>query len=41
MIGVTFVSLLIASTVRAGTVVWDGSFDAYTTPADFDKCAWC
>ncbi|KAL1744415.1 hypothetical protein HDZ31DRAFT_38633 [Schizophyllum fasciatum] len=40
MIGVTFVSLLIASAVRAGTVVWDGSFDAYTSAADFDKWSW-
>lgn len=29
---------LLSGTVLGGTKVWDGSFDAYSTVADFDKC---
>ncbi|KAJ8080507.1 hypothetical protein PM082_017340 [Marasmius tenuissimus] len=31
---------LLASTASAGTKLWDGSFNPYTTPADFDKWSW-
>ncbi|KAK0201914.1 hypothetical protein DFS33DRAFT_1031179 [Desarmillaria ectypa] len=31
---------LLVGAVRAGTTVWDGSFDSYSTSADFDKWSW-
>ncbi|KAK0464388.1 uncharacterized protein EV420DRAFT_1039583 [Desarmillaria tabescens] len=31
---------LLVSAVRAGTTVWDGSFNSYSTSADFDKWSW-
>ncbi|KAG8739400.1 hypothetical protein FRC10_005666 [Ceratobasidium sp. 414] len=33
-------SLVSAALVQAGTVVWDGSFDPFTTPDDFAKWSW-
>ncbi|KAG9101812.1 hypothetical protein FRC07_010275, partial [Ceratobasidium sp. 392] len=33
-------SLLSAALVQAGTVVWDGSFEPFTTPDDFAKWSW-
>ncbi|KAF8600291.1 hypothetical protein BDV93DRAFT_447816 [Ceratobasidium sp. AG-I] len=33
-------SLAAAALVQAGTVVWDGSFDPFTTPDDFAKWSW-
>ncbi|PIL22330.1 hypothetical protein GSI_15018 [Ganoderma sinense ZZ0214-1] len=36
-----FTSLLaLASAVRGGTTIWDGSFNPFTTVADFDKWSW-
>ncbi|KAB5588559.1 hypothetical protein CTheo_8001 [Ceratobasidium theobromae] len=32
--------LVAAALVRAGTVVWDGSFDPFSTPDDFAKWSW-
>ncbi|TBU56575.1 hypothetical protein BD310DRAFT_931204 [Dichomitus squalens] len=42
MIGrVTVASLLaFASAVRGGTTIWDGSFNPFTTVADFDNWSW-
>lgn len=31
--------LLFAAGARAGTTIWSGSFNAYSTVADFDNCA--
>ncbi|KAI0688866.1 hypothetical protein C8Q76DRAFT_259251 [Earliella scabrosa] len=31
---------LLAGAVRAGSVVWDGSFNPFNTAADFDKWSW-
>ncbi|KAK0439881.1 hypothetical protein EV421DRAFT_832139 [Armillaria borealis] len=31
---------LLVSAVHAGTTVWDGSFNPFSTPADFDKWSW-
>ncbi|KAI0075098.1 hypothetical protein K474DRAFT_1676653 [Panus rudis PR-1116 ss-1] len=33
-------SLVFLGGVRAGTKVWDGSFNSYSTAADFDKWSW-
>jgi hypothetical protein len=33
-------SLTVAVLARAGTVVWDGSFDPFSTPDDFAKWSW-
>ncbi|CAE6445104.1 unnamed protein product [Rhizoctonia solani] len=33
-------SLATAALTRAGTVVWDGSFDPFNTPDDFNKWSW-
>ncbi|CAE6414029.1 unnamed protein product, partial [Rhizoctonia solani] len=33
-------SLVTAALVRAGTVVWDGSFDPFNTPDDFATWSW-
>ncbi|CEL56945.1 hypothetical protein RSOLAG1IB_08223 [Rhizoctonia solani AG-1 IB] len=33
-------SLTAAALARAGTVVWDGSFDPFSTPDDFNKWSW-
>ncbi|KAH7311179.1 hypothetical protein B0J17DRAFT_753511 [Rhizoctonia solani] len=33
-------SLVTAALARAGTVVWDGSFDPFATPDDFAKWSW-
>lgn len=30
--------LLLSIGVQAGTKLWDGSFNAFQTAADFDKC---
>ncbi|KAF8250835.1 hypothetical protein K440DRAFT_638685 [Wilcoxina mikolae CBS 423.85] len=35
-----FVPLLLASVVNAGTVIWDGRFNDYTTATDLDKWSW-
>ncbi|KAF5338899.1 hypothetical protein D9611_008814 [Ephemerocybe angulata] len=42
MLGISwiFVSLLAASTARAGEIVWDGTFNNFASPADFDKWSW-
>ncbi|KAF8747299.1 Carbohydrate-binding module family 1 protein [Rhizoctonia solani] len=34
------ISLAAAALARAGTVVWDGSFDPFNTPDDFNKWSW-
>lgn len=34
------IAFLFALGVRAGTTVWSGSFNAYSTAADFDKWSW-
>ncbi|TFK70926.1 carbohydrate-binding module family 1 protein [Pluteus cervinus] len=31
---------ILAGFVRAGTVVWSGSFNSYATPADFERWSW-
>ncbi|KAG8935101.1 hypothetical protein FRC02_008673 [Tulasnella sp. 418] len=38
----SFVSLAVAfaAAVNAGSVLWDGSFDYFSTAADFDKWSW-
>ncbi|CAE6342587.1 unnamed protein product [Rhizoctonia solani] len=34
------ISLAAAALARAGNVVWDGSFDPFSTPDDFNKWSW-
>ncbi|EAU86087.1 hypothetical protein CC1G_07166 [Coprinopsis cinerea okayama7 len=41
MLGLPWVFLsLLAVSANAGRIVWDGSFNNYTTPADFDRWSW-
>ncbi|KAJ2930896.1 hypothetical protein H1R20_g6194, partial [Candolleomyces eurysporus] len=41
MLGLSWLLLsLLAATAHAGTVVWSGSFNNFTSSADFDKWSW-
>lgn len=40
MFQLSLIALLGAASVRAGSVLWDGSFDQFESTADIDKWSW-